>query len=169
MLSGGDRRSIGHVSDVVDFVLDHPEQLAVLIDGMTDEDEVIGMRCADATEKISAIRPKWFASFRARLIHIAQDSAQQEVRWHMAQIIPRIGLAASDREAAVALLFVYLEDKSRIVTVSSLSALVALAQYDASLTRKLTPRVKNFAINGSPAERSRAKRLLAKMELESGR
>ena len=38
-LAGGDRRSIGRVSAVVPFVLDHPEQLPVLIDGMESEDE----------------------------------------------------------------------------------------------------------------------------------
>ena len=53
VLAGGDRRSIGRVGAVVPFVLAHPEQLPVLLDGMEGEDEVLRMRCADAAEKIS--------------------------------------------------------------------------------------------------------------------
>ncbi|MEZ5779422.1 MAG: hypothetical protein R3E44_13765 [Paracoccaceae bacterium] len=168
-LSGGDRRSIGQVSDVVAFVLDHPARLAVLIDGMTDKDALIRMRCADAAEKISVRWPAWFEPFREQLVRIAQDSTQQEVRWHMAQILPRIGLTPADRSKAVELLFDYLDDKSRIVTVSSLSALADFAQGDASLVRKLVPLLKDFAASGSPAQRSRAKRLLDRMEMEADR
>ena len=43
VLAGGDRRSIGRVGAVVPFVLAHPEQLPVLLDGMEGEDEVRGL------------------------------------------------------------------------------------------------------------------------------
>jgi hypothetical protein len=94
VLAGGDRRSIGRVSAVVPFVLDNPEKLSVLVDGMEGEDEVLCMRCADAAEKISVIRPEWFKPLRSRLIQLARRSAQKELRWHLAQMLPRIGLAA---------------------------------------------------------------------------
>ena len=114
-LAGGDRRSIGRVSAVVPFVLDHPEQLPVLIEGMESEDEVLRMRCADAAEKISISKPDWFVPLRSRLLRLARTSAQQELRWHIAQMLPRIGLDAFQRDVAIAVLLEYLSDKSRIV------------------------------------------------------
>jgi len=89
-LAGGDRRSIGCVAAVVPFVLDHPEQLPLLIDGMESQDEALRMRCADAAEKISIRRPDWFVPLRSRLLQLARTSVQQELRWHIAQMLPRI-------------------------------------------------------------------------------
>ncbi len=163
-LAGGDRRSIGRVSAVVPFVLDHPEQLPVLIDGMESEDEVLRMRCADAAEKISISKPDWFVPLRSRLLRSARTSVQQELRWHIAQMLPRIGLDASQRDVAIAVLLEYLSDKSRIVTTSSMSSLVSFAQDEPRLQQKLVPILQGFLARGSAAERSRAKKLLRDLD-----
>lgn len=159
-LAGGDKRSIGRVGAVVPFVLEHPEQLPILIEGMESEDEVLRMRCADAAEKISISRPDWFVPLRSRLLQLARTSAQQELRWHIAQMLPRIGLDASQRDVAIAVLLEYLRDKSRIVTTSSMTALFEFAREDPPLQRKLGPILEGFLAHGSAAERSRARRLL---------
>lgn len=163
VLAGGDRRSISQVSSVVPVVLANPAQLTLLLEGMEGGDEVLRMRCADAAEKISVRRPDLFKPFRSRLLQLAQESSQQELRWHIAQMLPRIGLESSQREIAIAVLFDYLEDKSRIVTTSSMSSLVEFARDDLLLTQKLTPILKAFLTSGSAAERSRARRLIREL------
>ncbi len=164
VLAGGDRRSIGRVAEVVDVVLNQKDQLPVLIEGMTHDDPVVRMRCADAAEKISLKKPGWFSGVRSRILEIGQTSSRQEVRWHVAQILPRIGLGQTDRAAAVQLMIEYLEDKSRIVTVSAMSALAELSNGDTDLSRKIVPYLSRFAENGTPAQRSRARKLLLKLE-----
>jgi hypothetical protein len=53
MLSGGDRRSIGKVADVVVLIDQHPQWISSLVGGLWDEDACVRMRAADALEKIS--------------------------------------------------------------------------------------------------------------------
>ena len=52
-LRGGDRRSIGNVSEVVAAVRKKPDLLKGLVAGLFDEDPVVRMRAADAMEKVS--------------------------------------------------------------------------------------------------------------------
>jgi hypothetical protein len=54
----------------------------------------------------------------------------------------------------------YIDDKSRIVTTSSMSSLVEFARDDPPLRRKLAPILQGFLAHGSAAERNRAARLL---------
>lgn len=168
-LAGGDRRSIGCVAAVVPFVLDHPEQLPLLIDGMESQDEALRMRCADAAEKISIRRPDWFVPLRSRLLQLARTSVQQELRWHIAQMLPRIGLDVLQRAVAIAVLLEYLSDRSGIVTTSSMTSLFEFAREDPPLQRKLGPILERFLAHGSAAERSRAGRLLRKLPSSAGR
>jgi len=121
VLAGGDRRSIGRVGAVVPFVLAHPEQLPVLLDGMEGEDEVLRMRCADAAEKISVSRPDWFVPLRSRLLQLSRASVQQELRWYIAQMLPRIGLDALQRAVSSAVLLDYLSDMCCIVPTPSMT------------------------------------------------
>lgn len=163
VLAGGDRRSIGRVPEIVSFVLRHPEHLPVLIEGMEVDDEVVRMRCADAAEKISISRPDLFTPFRLQLLELAQTSVQQELRWHLAQMLPRVGLDTNQRNAGVQLLLEYLKDKSRIVATSSMSALFEFAQQDRQLLPRLRTILEHFAAEGSAAERNRAASLLKRL------
>ena len=159
-LAGGDRRSIGRANEVASFVLAHAEHLPDLIDGLGHADPVIRMRCADAAVKVAAAESDWLVPFAGTLVAIAGTTTQQEVRWHLAQILPRLPLSPAERAAAVSVLFRYLDDDSRIVRVCAMTALWTLSGTDPGLRRKVAPRVRRFAEAGSPAERSRARKLL---------
>lgn len=56
---------------------------------------------ADATEKIGAGRPACLAPYKKRLMKLAEVSEQQEVRWHLAQLLSRLKLNRSERRRAV--------------------------------------------------------------------
>jgi hypothetical protein len=62
MLSGGDRRSIGRVAEIVDLIDHHPKTISSLIDCLWDEDACVRMRAADALEKISREQAFFFAT-----------------------------------------------------------------------------------------------------------
>ncbi|MBK8051502.1 MAG: hypothetical protein IPK16_33110 [Anaerolineales bacterium] len=62
-----------------------------------------------------------------QILHEIAPIPQQEVRWHVAQLIPRLQLSEGERQVAVEVLTEYLDDHSRIVVVFSMQALVELA------------------------------------------
>ncbi len=100
-LQGGDRRSIGKVDEVVDQVLRSGFLFEELIDGMLVDDPLIRMRSADAVEKITRLKPEWLKPYKKILIQLANISSQQEVRWHMAQILPRLSLDPGEKISVV--------------------------------------------------------------------
>ena len=89
-LEGGDRRSCGRTSEVVEEIRENPKLLADLVGGLTSEDPIVRMRAADALEKATRARPDWLTVFKNTLLRLATESEQQEVRWHLAQILPRL-------------------------------------------------------------------------------
>jgi HEAT repeat protein len=159
-LSGGDRRSIGAADEVVAEVLEDLELFGVVFEGMLDDDPVVRMRAADVAEKVSAEHPECLAPYKARLLAQVAASEQQEVRWHVAQMLPRLALSAKERDAAVSLLLGYLEDKSKIVKTFSMQALADLALRDERLRPRVVPVLQALTATGSPAMKSRGRRLL---------
>lgn len=159
-LTGGDRRSIGRANEVAAAVLADPAKLDELFAGLTHGDPLIRMRAADALEKVSSRRPDLIQTYKSALLGAIADTPQAEVRWHVAQMIPRLALSAVEREVAFALLVGYLGDKSSIVRTFALQAIAELASED----RKLQPMAMIFLeqaiVSGTPAMRSRARKLL---------
>jgi len=160
-LQGGDRRSIGRVPEVIEQVLSNPSLFGELIAGMQHPDPVVRMRAADAAEKISAEHPAYLAPYTHELLHQIAQSAQQEVRWHIAQMLPRLALSADEQAVAVALLLSYLSDRSAIVQTFALDALAAFAQRDPALRPEVGRLLDAAQTAERAAVRSRARKLLA--------
>jgi hypothetical protein len=162
-LRGGDRRSVGRIAEVVTAVRKDPALFPVLFEGIFAQDEVVRMRAADAAEKITVDSPELLAPLKRRLLDAAAGSDQQEVRWHAAQMLPRLRLTTRERARAIAVLFSYLEDKSNIVRVFSMQALADFASDDAELRARVVVAIERLAAAGSPAVKSRGRKLLAKL------
>lgn len=162
-LEGGDRRSIGRVDEVVADVLADPPLFDPLFRGMLSDDPIIRMRSADAVEKITLEHPQYLQPFKTDLIRQVARSEQQEVRWHVAQMLPRLDLDGDEHRAVVGILLGYLEDQSKIVKTSSMQALADLAESDWELRRQVIPLLENLVEIGSPAMRSRGRKLLRKL------
>lgn len=165
-VKGGDRRSVGRVNQVVEAVLREPELLPTLVDGMVHDDPVVRMRAADALEKATRGHPEWLARFKHRLLDEIAAVPQPEVRWHVAQMLPRVPLDTREEARAVRIVLRYLDDESRIVKTCSMQALAEFA----SRNRRLQPRVVRIlemaTRTGSPAMRSRGRRLLTELRRE---
>lgn len=155
-LSGGDWRSIGRADDVFAHVLETEDSFRIVIDGLAHEDPIVRMRCADVAEKVSRQRREWLQPFKERLIAIGSGSEQHEVRWHIAQMLHRLNLAKSEKNAVVALLFDYLQDDSRIVKTCAMTALADMSADDPELRGRVVPILKRLAHKGSPAMKCRA-------------
>jgi hypothetical protein len=90
LLQGGDRRSIGRSDEVAAMVLADPTLFAELFEGLSATDPLVRMRAADAAEKITLQHPKLLKPFKSSLLKNIALIKQQEVRWHVAQMIPRL-------------------------------------------------------------------------------
>ncbi len=162
-LAGGDRRSIGRVDEVVVDVLNDPTLFDTVFDGILCDDPIIRMRSADAVEKITAERPEYLQPYKERLIQQAAKIAQQEVRWHVAQMLPRLELSGEELQVAVEILLGYLNDESRIVKTFSMQALADFAERDADLRPRVIELLEELTGTGSPAMKSRGQKLLEKL------
>ena len=163
-LQGGDRRSTGRADEIVDLVLGSPALFDELINGLFVDDPVVRMRTADAVEKITRINPDLLKRWKGPLIRLAGDTDQQEVRWHMAQILPRLMLNATERKNIAEMLFSYLNDKSKIVITSALQALADFAIQDNRFRPRVIKVLKELTESGSPAVKNRGKKLLEQLE-----
>jgi hypothetical protein len=159
-LTGGDFRSIGNSEQVAADVLVNPSLFPELFAGLSDADALIRMRAADATEKVTAARPDLLQSFKPRLLKEIAAINQQEVRWHVAQMIPRLTLTPTERSRAVIILKNYLSDKSSIVKTFSMQALADLAQQNEELKPEIYSLIKMLTRTGTPAMKTRGRKLL---------
>lgn len=162
-LAGGDRRSIGAANAVVADVLNNPALFVAVFDGMLSTDPLIRMRSADVVEKVTALRPDYLRPYKDRLLLLLASSDQQEVRWHLAQMAPRLPLNPEERATAVEALVAYLSDKSRIVKTSAMQGLAELALGDARLRAGVIAVLEECVRTGSPAMKSRGRKLLARL------
>jgi len=162
-LKGGGRRSIGQANEVVQQVLRNPTLLGELFKGMRSGDPLVRMRAADAAEKVTARLPDLLQPFKRSLLHTIANIDQQEVRWHVAQMIPRLHLTPTERVRAAGILFAYLSLKSKIVRSFALQALVSLSYQDPDLRRRVTKVLHQVIVSGSPAIKARARKLLEQL------
>lgn len=158
-LTGGDRRSIGASNAVVQEVLREPQSFLQIIASLSDKNRLIRIRCADAAEKITRIQPGLLRFHKHTLIEAATHSTEQELRWHLAQMLPRLDLSPGEAQRVKNVLFAYLDDKSRIVQTFALQALADLSVRDPALRARLLPLLKKLSKTGSPAVRARARKL----------
>jgi HEAT repeat protein len=166
-LGGGDRRSIGRSEEVVADVLADPSLFDLIFDAIANDDPLIRMRAADAVEKITAQRPDLLRPHKHRLLTEFAAIPQQEVRWHVAQMLPRLSLSASERRQVADVVESYLDDRSGIVRTCAMQALAEVALDDPELRARVVPLLRRLTRDGTPAMRARGRRLLADLDSNS--
>jgi hypothetical protein len=167
-LKGGDRRSIRGVARVIDLVMDDPSLFPTLFAGMSDSDPLTRMRCADAIEKITARHPEYLAPYKKRVIRLAGTAQQQEVRWHLAQLLSRVELNGPERRRVIEIMLEYLTDLSKIVKTFAMQTLADIAADDPRLRGPIVARLRRLTRTGSPAMKSRGRKLLARLKRQRG-
>jgi len=160
-LRGGDRRSIGRSNEVVQEISRNPKLFSQVFEALLQADPVLRMRAADAIEKATVMHPDFLQHYKRRILQKVAAVDQQEVRWHVAQMLPRLRLTPTERDRAVSILFAYLEDKSSIVRTCAMQSLADIALQDPRLEVRFMPLLEHLTATGSPAMRSRGRKLLA--------
>ncbi|MGB6484378.1 MAG: hypothetical protein WBE86_12910 [Candidatus Acidiferrales bacterium] len=163
-LTGGDRRTIGRANEVAAMVSKNPKLFSSLIAGLWSADPLVRMRAADATEKVTRTKRDLLQPYKKELLGLMAEADQQELRWHLAAMIPRLALNAKERQIAAALLNTYLEDRSSIVRTFALQGLADLAENDASMRDAAMELLRESTRGGTPAMKARSRKLLLRLE-----
>ena len=163
-LTGGDRRSIGRSNELAAQAAKSAATFAQVIEALWHEQPVVRMRAADAAEKTSAQNPRLLAPYKAELLGLLDEASQQELRWHLAQIVPRLDLTRAERQRAAAALRQYLGDRSSIVKTFALQALSDLAEKDEALRSEVLELIRGATKTGTAAMRARGRMLLRKID-----
>jgi hypothetical protein len=109
-LKGGDRRSIGQANQLAALAAKRPEIFGQLIERLWHPEPAVRMRAADAAEKASVEHKQLLHPFKAKLMELLTEATQQELRWHLAQMVPRLALTGEERHGAAGILRFYLGD-----------------------------------------------------------
>jgi HEAT repeat protein len=163
-LRGGDRRSIGRSNQAAALAAKNPEIFEQLIEALWHADPVVRMRAADAAEKASLQQVELLNAFKLELLGLLAETQQQELRWHLAQMVPRLRLTREERHRAASDLRRYLQDKSSIVRTFAMQALADLSAEDAALRVEVLELVRHLTKTGSPAMKARGRKLLKQLE-----
>lgn len=92
------------------------------------------------------------------------EATEQELRWHLAVMIPRLALTGVERKAALSLLNGYLEDRGSIVKTCALQGLADLTQGDPSIPPGVLEMLAEATRSGMPAMKARSRKLLLQMK-----
>lgn len=160
-LEGGDRRSIGRSNEVVADVIANPDLFDAVFSGLQSNDPILRARSADALEKITLQHPEYLRPYRTALIGPLARLDQKEVRWHIAQMLPRIGWNRRERQQVLAVLTLYLDDSSSMVKTFAMQAFADLANEWPELEVDILRMLKKLTAAGTPAMKARGRRLLA--------
>jgi hypothetical protein len=164
LLQGGDRRSIGRSDQVAAIVSSDLGLFPDLLEGFWSADPIVRMRAADATEKITRKHRELLHPYKKELLGLMTETQQQELRWHVAIMIPRLMLSATERRIAISSLNRYLEDRSSIVKTFALQGLADLAHGDPDIRPEVIETLREAARNGTPAMKTRSRKLLFRLE-----
>jgi hypothetical protein len=99
LLSGGNRRSIRRSDEVAGLVPKRSGLFPILVECLWDADPMVRARAADAAEKASRNNKSLLQSHKQELLRLLGEATQQELRWHLAVMIPRLPMPQRNASA----------------------------------------------------------------------
>ncbi len=151
---------MGNVSEVVRTVLQHPEITSSLVECVFDDDAGVRMRAADALEKVSRERSEHLQPYATVLLGLFEETKQQELRWHLAVLLPRLCLNSAERRRTAQALQLCMDAQSSIVKTFALQGLTDLTVQELSLVPLTLDLLMSAERTGTPAMKARSRKLI---------
>lgn len=166
-LSGGTRTSVGDADRVIQELLESPSGLAEIYDLFLDEDAVVAMRASYVAMRVAEQKPETVAPFATLLFDQLERYTQQEVRWHVPQLLVHLDLKPAERNRAYEVIMHWAEtDKSKIVGYYGFQAAAEFAQKDAALLEDFIPRIRQANKTGAKSIQNRCKKIAKQLKFE---
>ncbi len=162
-LRGGDFRTNARAKKLVARVLRRPELLKEIVQAASNDDPLVRMRAADILETVSRTKSDLLQPYKHRILNQLTTINQQEVRWHVAQMLPRLQLTAAERRRAWKMLAAWYADKdehSKIVKTFSLQGMYELSLSLPALRKQTLTRVQQALRSPAFAIKTRARHIL---------
>lgn len=160
LLLGKDLRSIARSNEVVSLVYDQ-QSFDELFNLMFHHERLLIMRAADAVEKITKKRSEFLEPHKKQLFVLLHSSVHKELKWHIAQLIPRIHLTAEEAIEVWKILSYWLlnPNESKIVRVNALQGLHDLSVQFPELKPRLQEEVQRLKHEQIPSLQARIRKL----------
>ena len=159
-LTGGTRTSVGSADEVIQKLLKNTSGLSAIYDLFLDEDPVVAMRASYVAMKVAEQKPNSVEPFAKDLLKNLNLYTQQEVRWHIPQLLAHLNLTLAQRRKAYEVLMEWSEtDKSKIVGYYSLQTAANFAETDDKLLQDFIPRLKKANKLGAKSIQNRCKKI----------
>jgi hypothetical protein len=149
-LAGGTRTSVGEAEQVVKKALTVVPLRREIYELFLDDDPVVAMRASYVAMKLAQSDPAAAQEFKKMLLKNLSLYRQQEVRWHVPQILVHMKLTAAERRKAYEVVMEWSEtDASKIVAYYGLQAAADFAEVDDALLEDFIPRLRKLNARGA--------------------
>jgi len=166
-LAGGTRTSVGEAEQVVKKALSSSALRDEIYDLFLDDDPVVAMRASYVAMKLAQSDPAAAQEFKKMLLKNLSHYTQQEVRWHVPQILVHMKLTAAERRKAYEVVMEWSEtDASKIVAYYGLQAAADFAEVDDALLEDFIPRLRKLNARGAKSVSNRCKKIAKQLDIE---
>lgn len=165
-LSGGTRSSLGESDDVIRQLLEDDLKLNEIYLLFLDDDPVVAMRASYVAMRVAEKNPDSVKPFASDLLKNLELYTQQEVRWHVPQLLVHLELTKAQRRRAYDVIMNWVEtDKSKIVGYYGFQAAADFAAVDEKLLADFIPRIRNANKTGAKSIQNRCKKIAKQLEI----
>ena len=166
-LSGGTRTSIGNADTVIQALLKNPSGLSEVYDLFLDLDPVVAMRSSYIAMRVAEQNPDSVKPFTKDLLKNLESYTQQEVRWHIPQLLAHLDLTKTQKRRAYEVVMDWAEtDKSKIVGYYGFQAAADFAETDEVLLQDFIPRIRAANKTGAKSIQNRCKKIAKQLDIE---
>ena len=166
-LSGGNRTSVGDADKVINKLLTNPVGLGEIYSLFLDGDPVIAMRASYVAMRVAEQKPESVYPFTKELLKNLGLYTQQEVRWHIPQLLVHLNLTKAQKRKAYEVIMDWAEtDKSKIVGYYSFQTAADFAESDDLLFQDFVPRIRKANKNGAKSIQNRCKKIAKQLDIE---
>jgi hypothetical protein len=166
-LAGGTRTSVGEAEQVVKTALTVVPLRREIYELFLDDDPVVAMRASYVAMKLAQSDPATAQEFKKMLLKNLSLYRQQEVRWHVPQILVHMKLTAAERRKAYEVVMEWSEtDASKIVAYYGLQAAADFAEVDDALLEDFIPRLRKLNARGAKSVSNRCKKIAKQLDIE---
>lgn len=166
-LSGGTRTSVGDADQVIQKLLKAPSGLADVYKLFLDEDPVVAMRSSYVAMRVAEQKPDSVKPFTKDLLKNLELYTQQEVRWHIPQLLVHLDLTKAQKRRAYEVIMDWAEtDKSKIVGYYGFQVAADFAETDQTLLQDFIPRIRKANKTGAKSIQNRCKKIAKQLDID---
>lgn len=167
LLSGGTRTSVGQADKVIQKLLKDSSDLTEIYELFSDKDPIVAMRSSYVAMRVAEYRPESVKPFARQLLKNLEGYEQQEVRWHIPQLLVHLDLTKAQRKRAYDVLMNWAEtDKSKIVGYYGFQAAADFAEQDEQLLEDFIPRIRRANKTGAKSIQNRCKKIAKQLDID---